>query len=81
LLLHTGEWYLNTADGTPYATEILGAGTNATYDLAIQDRILSTPGVTEIVDYSSVLNPVTRALTVSVTINTAYGETSVSVAF
>ena len=73
--LFQGEWFLDVTEGMPWATQVLGAHTNATYDLAIQECILDTEGVTEIVSYSSVRNPVTRALTVTVTLNTAYGAT------
>lgn len=73
LELFEGEWFLDVTDGTPYVTEVLGTGTKSLYDLAIQARILSTPGVSEIVNYSSDLNPHNRKLTVNVTINTIYG--------
>jgi hypothetical protein len=76
LLLLTGEWFLNLSDGTPYSTDILGSNTKDFYDVAIQGRILDTPGVSEIVSYQSQL--INRALTVTATINTAYGIASVS---
>ena len=73
LLLATGEWFLDSNEGTPYSTQILGTGTKPLYDAAIQARILGTPGVVTISDYASVLNPTTRVLTVSCTITTQYG--------
>lgn len=76
LLLLRGEWFLDVTEGTPYATEILGTGTTPTYDLAIRSRILGTKGVTAISSYESARNG--RALTVSATIDTAYGRASVS---
>lgn len=78
LLLLRGEWFLDVTDGTPYATEILGANTAQTYDLAIRERILDTQGVTGIVSYES--NLADRALTVTATINTLYGQSTVSAA-
>ena len=78
LLLETGEWFLDVTEGTPYSTEILGEGTQPTYDDAIRTRILETENVTEITSYSSTLDPVTRALTVNATISTAYGATTIS---
>jgi len=78
LALFQGEWFLDVTTGMPWATEVLGANTQATYDLAIRDCILETQGVTEIVSYSSTRNPVTRSLTVSVTINTIYGQTTLT---
>lgn len=81
LLLMTGEWFLDVDEGTPYSTEILGTGTQSLYDLAIQTRVLETAGVAEngISDYSSSL--VDRALTVSMTVNTIFGPTPVTVIF
>ena len=79
--LATGEWFLDNTEGTPYSTQILGHGTNNLYDLAIQNRILGTPGVTGITDYSSNRDPVTRALVVGATVNTQYGQTTISASF
>lgn len=78
LLLLTGEWFLDTSEGTPYSTDILGTGTQTTYDLAIQDRILNTEGVVGIVNYSSVNPAGTRRLTVQATIDTIYGQTEIT---
>lgn len=78
LLLLAGEWFLDATSGTPFSTEILGAGTAQTYDLAIRERILDTQGVTEIVSYQSALAD--RELTVTVTIDTQYGQTTLSTA-
>lgn len=78
LKLQQGEWFLDTTAGTPYSTEILGAGTENTRDLAVQTVILDTEGVTEIVDYASYLNPSTREFTVAATVNTQYGQTTIT---
>lgn len=72
LLLITGEWFLDTTEGTPYYTEILGSGTIALYDQAIQSRILGTTGVVKISNYISVLD-INRNLTVSCDLTTIYG--------
>ncbi len=77
LLLWEGEWFLDTTDGTPYSQEILGYGNSTLRDMAIKSRILDTSGVTSINDYESSVDPVTRALIVSCTIQTAYGEAAV----
>lgn len=78
LRLLTGEWFLDTTEGTPYAPQVLGKGTAALYDHAIKQRILGTQGVTGIAKYASTLDPDTRKLTVSATIDTIYGQTTVN---
>lgn len=78
LLLLFGEWFLDTTDGTPYSTQVLGTNTRATYDQAIRQRVLETEGVTEIVSYSSAVDGDSRKLTVTMTINTIFGQTQVT---
>ena len=77
--LWEGEWFLDNTDGTPYAQNILGTGTQSLYDLAIQQRVLGTQGVTSIVAYSSSVNPVDRTLTVDMLVMTQYSTTPVPV--
>ena len=80
LELVQGEWFLDINAGTPYNSQILGAGKISSYDQAIREVILNTVGVTEIVEnlYSSFVDPITRAASVQCTINTLYGQASVS---
>lgn len=75
LQLWRGEWFLDNTEGTPYMQQILGTGTKAIYDLAIQQRVQATDGVTKILKYSSSL--VDRSLNVSMSIATVFGETPV----
>lgn len=77
LRLLRGEWFLDTREGTPYATDILGKNNQPTYDAAIRDRILGTEGVTGIVSYSSELLP-SRKLRVEARIDTQFGQTPIS---
>jgi hypothetical protein len=77
LKLIVGEWFLDVTEGTPWMTQILGVRTQATRDAAIKRRILGTPGVAEISDYSSTV--VGRQLTVSCTLTTIYGSTPYTV--
>lgn len=74
LALWSGEWFLDTDEGTPYLARVLGAGTANTYDAAIQERILDTPGVVELTAYASVVDG--RALSIQATVATIYGETT-----
>jgi hypothetical protein len=78
LRLFAGEWFLDATEGTPYAELVLGHNTGGSYDAAIQQRILGTPGVLSITDYTSNLDAA-RRLTVSATISTTYGPAPVQV--
>jgi hypothetical protein len=74
--LWTKEWFLDLTAGTPYMTDVLGTGTQALYDAAIQERILGTPGMIGLEAYSSSFDGTTRQLTVSVIGVTQYGTTA-----
>ena len=74
LKLIKGEWFLDNTVGTPYTSQILGAGMVSKYDSAIQGVIASTSGVTGITNYSSQVDPATRKASVSCTISTIYGQ-------
>ena len=76
LRLIQGEWFLDVTEGMPWATEVLGVRTSATYDAAIKACILGTQGVVEILSYSSSLTG--RALSVSAVIDTIYGQAAIS---
>lgn len=78
LRLWQGEWHLDSQEGTPWLTEVLGKYTSDLYDMAIQSRILDTQGVKSITAYTSVRDGATRKLNVSVTIDTIYGEATFS---
>ncbi len=78
LKLDLGEWFLDTTDGTPWNTEVLGERTVATRDAAIKKRILGTTGLTQIDSYTSEFEPNSRTLTASVTVTTDYGQTTIS---
>jgi hypothetical protein len=77
LRLFTGEWFLDTTEGTPWRTDILGKYTQGAYDAVIKDRILQTDGVQSIDAYTSTLDRSTRQLSVSATISTIYGTATV----
>ncbi len=71
LRLMQGEWLLDTEEGTPYLTEILGTNTLYTKDAAIKDRVLGTPGVASISNYFS--STESRDFKVALTAETIYG--------
>jgi hypothetical protein len=77
LKLLTGEWFLDTKEGTPYFGKILGHQSAGTRDIAIRDRILNTPGVKSITNYASAIDA-NRKFTVSVKVDSIYGAVQVS---
>lgn len=79
LQLYQGEFFLDTRDGTPWRTQVLGKYTGPTRDMVIRSRILGTPGVTALADYNSAVNRDTRGFTAQANINTTYGATTVAV--
>lgn len=82
LKLWLGEFFLDTTDGTPYLTQVLGERYNKAPDAAIKRRILGTPGVAQLISYSSSFNTSAdgvRTLTVNAQVQTIYSTTPVSV--
>jgi hypothetical protein len=80
LKLWLGEWFLNTADGTPYYTQVLGERYGKSPDAAIKARILGTPGVTSLVAYSSTfVGGSARMLTVQTVVQTQYSVTPIPI--
>ena len=73
LMLWLGEWFLDLEDGMPWNTQVLGKYTGDLRDVAIQTRVLGTPGVTEIVNYYSQFTTSARKFSAQVTLNTPYG--------
>ena len=78
LHLQLGEWFLDSSEGTPWKTRVLGKYTGSTRDPVIRTRILGSQGVTGIAEYSSALNRDTRGFSVNCTIDTQYGAAVVS---
>lgn len=77
LKLWLGEWFLDTSDGTPWPS-VLGKINGKNPDAYIKQRILSTQGVTSIVSYSGTFTGSARAYSVTATINTLYGQATVT---
>jgi len=91
LLLFFDEWFLDRLEGTrwggfPISDEhvrggrILAEQTKNTRDLELQQRIINTQGMAEIVDYFSTLEPNSREFRVGVIVNTIYGEARLVIA-
>ncbi|CDH33293.1 hypothetical protein [Xenorhabdus bovienii] len=76
LNLWRGDWFLDTAVGTPYREAVLEK--NYASAMAIREHILGTEGVTEITSLDARRDPDTRKITITATINTRYGKTTVT---
>jgi len=74
LRLWMGEWFADTSDGTGWSQSIVGKQPKNLYELTLRQRVLETPGVLSIEDFKSMLEPNARRLTVSMTVNTVFGE-------
>src|ERR1700738_3694364 len=72
LRLWQGEWFLDITKGMPWKQKVLGIGTQ--YDNAIKACILGVQNVLSISAYSSTLNSTTRALSITATITTPFGD-------
>jgi len=77
LRLWAGEWFLDTTEGTPWLQKVLGKSSKLVYDIAIRTRVLGTQGVSSIENYSSTLDTTKRKLSLSMTINTIYGQAQI----
>jgi hypothetical protein len=71
--LWLGEWFADTSDGTNWVTGVLGKYTYTLRDNILRTRIATTPGVRNVVSFSSTFDPNTRKYIVNTTIDTIYG--------
>lgn len=76
LRLTAGEWFLDDREGLGLS-RILGVGTQATRDSEITSRILATPGVLEIVSYTSNVTQ-DRKFEVTVEVLTKFGNATIT---
>lgn len=81
LMLFTREWFLDTGEGMPWRTDVLGKYTQKAYDTVVKQRILGTQGLKSITSYSSVFDGNTRVLSINVSIDTIYGPTSIAASY
>lgn len=78
LRLWRKEWYLDTSEGTPYLSNVLGRGTESSSVSTLQERILKTNGVKRITAIDVNVDSVTRKTTFTVTLDTDFGEVVVN---
>lgn len=80
LLLILGEWYLNLNDGTPWFQGVLGVHSKDTADQTLITQIKTVDGVTDVQDWTSTIDPVTRKYSsLSAKLITIYGETQLQI--
>jgi hypothetical protein len=78
--LWLGEWFVDNTDGTPYLTEVLGERYNKQPDAALKRRLLGTPGVTQLISYTSqYVGGQSRLYQVNASLQTQYSVTPVAV--
>ena len=77
LRLWTGEWFLDTDEGTPYREQVLGVRKRQTAGPALKLRIASTEGVTSVDAFNADYDGDSRHIAVAAAVDTVYGETQV----
>jgi len=76
--LWQGQWFLDTTTGMPWVQSVLGKQTADVYSMAVRQYILETQGVNSITAFDSSVNPSTRRVTFTATIETIYGTTTLT---
>ena len=78
LKLFTGEWFLDTTEGTPYLQAILGKNSIDSADVAIRSRIVGTQGFKSLESFESEKLE-GRIYKATGRIDTIYGVTNIEV--
>jgi hypothetical protein len=73
LSLWLGDWFLDVTDGMDWQGSVLGNRTRTTRDPTLRRRVLESPSVTQINDYSSGFDGDTRAFRASFGLDTEFG--------
>lgn len=75
LLFYLEEWFLDTSAGTPWLQEVMVKPVNlANVESIIKTRIIQTPGVLTLQEFSMEYDTSSRRLNVQFTAETEYGE-------
>lgn len=78
LALWRGQWFLDTEEGTPWKQDVLGKQYTDAYYMAVKQRILATPGVLEINNFSVTRDADSRRMNFTATLRTRFGDTSIT---
>jgi len=89
LLLFFSEWFLDTLEGTRWGGfpisdqaviqgRILGTHTAQTRDMELQQRIINTQGMFEIIDFSSNFDGNSRVYAANAVVSTIYGKAAIA---
>lgn len=78
LKLWTGEWFLDTAEGTNYQDTALGTGKSQTIEPEIRARILETQGVSGLESFELIPQSQERTVEIRAVINTDYGSVQIT---
>lgn len=76
LKLWSGQWFIDTSEGTPWLQQALGK--RMAVEATVRARILGTPGLLEIQEFTTQINPDARRVRVNCTIETVYGTAAVN---
>jgi len=74
LQYYLGEWFLDITEGLPFYSDILVKNPNIpSIDSILKTRIISTPEITELIEYKSSFDKLTREYLISIKVKTDYG--------
>lgn len=76
LALWRGQWFIDIDEGTPWIQQILGH--RSAVEAVLRERINQTPGVKAITSMETIFDPEERRMTVTVEIDTHFGQTTIS---
>lgn len=74
LWLWRGEWFLDNSVGMPWLQDILGVRTLRLANSIIRGYIANSPGVQQVVKYTSDLVSSSRKFTAEATVDTIFGQ-------
>lgn len=78
LLFLFNEWFLDSNLGVPYFEQLCTKDPNiALVDSFLKSTIIETPGVSQLLEYSSDYSPIQRTLVLNFKVLTDFGDTTI----